>query len=133
VLVVEDENEIRSAMTVLLEGWGCRVAVAVNGVDVDRALASASLEPHAILADYRLPGIETGIEVIERVKKRFPDSAGIVITGDIAPEVLSAAEASRLHLLHKPLRPARLRSLLGAIWRERNAAATRMEDAPVAD
>ena len=133
VLVVEDENEIRSAMTVLLEGWGCKVAVAVNGVDVDRALASASLEPHAILADFRLPGLETGIDVIERLRARFPDAAGIVITGDIAPEVLSAAEASRLHLLHKPLRPARLRSLLGAIWRERNAAATRMEDAPVAD
>jgi signal transduction histidine kinase/ActR/RegA family two-component response regulator len=122
VLVVEDENEIRSAMTVLLEGWGCRVAVAVNGVDVDRALAKESMQPHAILADYRLPGNETGIAVIERLRGRFPDAAGIVITGDIAPEVLTAAEAARLHLLHKPLRPARLRSLLGSIWRERNAS-----------
>lgn len=122
VLIVEDENEIRGAMTVLLEGWGCRVAVAVNGVDVERALANTSMEPHAVLADYRLPGNETGIAVIERLRARFPGVAGIVITGDIAPEVLSAAEASRLHLLHKPLRPARLRSLLGAIWRDRNAA-----------
>ncbi|HLX22518.1 MAG TPA: hybrid sensor histidine kinase/response regulator [Usitatibacter sp.] len=122
VLIVEDENEIRGAMTVLLEGWGCRVAVAVNGVDVDRALAKAAIEPHAILADYRLPGNENGIAVIQRVRRRFPDAAGIVITGDIAPEVLTAAEAAQLHLMHKPLRPARLRSLLGAVWREHNAA-----------
>lgn len=133
VLVVEDENEIRGAMTVLLEGWGCRVAAAPSGAEVDAVLMKASFEPHAILADYRLPGEETGIGVIGRLRMRFPDAAGIVITGDIAPEVLSAAEAARLHLLHKPLRPARLRSLLGAIWRERNVAATRMEDAPVAE
>src|SRR5262249_53890521 len=79
VLVVEDENEMRGAMTVLLEGWGCRVAVAVNGIDVDRALAKESMQPHAILADYRLPGNETGIAVIERLRARFPDVAGIVI------------------------------------------------------
>jgi len=121
VLVVEDENEIRAAMTVLLEGWGCRVAVALNGIDVDRALAKAGFEPHAVLADYRLPGAETGIGVIERLRTRFPEAAGIVITGDIAPEVLTAAEAANLQLLHKPLRPARLRALLGSIWRERNA------------
>ena len=133
VLVVEDENEIRSAMTVLLEGWGCKVVVAASGAEVDAALAKSGLEPHAILADFRLPGEETGIGVIARLRTRFPDAAGVVITGDIAPEVLSAAEAARLHLMHKPLRPARLRSLLGAIWRERNAAATRMEDAPVTE
>jgi two-component system, sensor histidine kinase len=133
VLVVEDENEIRSAMTVLLEGWGCRVVVAPSGADVDAAIAKSGIEPHAILADFRLPGDENGIAVIGRLRARFPDAAGVVITGDIAPEVLSAAESARLHLLHKPLRPARLRSLLGAIWRERNAAPTRMEDAPIAE
>ncbi|HEY2629287.1 MAG TPA: hybrid sensor histidine kinase/response regulator, partial [Usitatibacter sp.] len=94
VLVVEDENEIRSAMTVLLEGWGCRVVVAPSGAEVDAAIAKSEFEPHAILADFRLPGDENGIAVIRRLRTRFPDAAGVVITGDIAPEVLSAAEAA---------------------------------------
>jgi len=118
VLVIDDDKEIRAAMRGLLEGWGCEVASAPSGAAVDAE--TEDFAPDVILADYRLPGDENGIQVITRVRERFPQSDGIVVSGDIGAEVLRAAEASGHPLLHKPLRPARLRALLGSLWRARH-------------
>ena len=118
VLLVDDDKEIRAAMRALLEGWGCDVVAAPSGAGVDSELDSFT--PDVVLADFRLPGPENGIQVMQRMRKRFPDVHGIVISGDIGAEVLRAAQASGYQLLHKPLRPARLRALLGSFWRARN-------------
>lgn len=120
VLVVDDDKEIRAAMRGLLEGWGCEVASAASGEAVDAELVGFT--PDVILADYRLPGDENGIQVMQRMRNRFPHVDGIVISGDIGAEVLRAAQDSGYPLLHKPLRPARLRTLLGSLWRARNPA-----------
>jgi signal transduction histidine kinase/ActR/RegA family two-component response regulator len=119
VLVLDDDREILAAMRGLLEGWGCEVAAAGSGEALDAQLAAFT--PDVILADYRLPGHENGIQVVERVKRRLPDVAGIVISGDIGAEVLRAAQASGHHLMHKPLRPAKLRALLGSLLRARHS------------
>jgi signal transduction histidine kinase len=123
VLVVEDAREIRAAMTVLLEGWGCRVLAAGSGAEAD-ALAHEDVELHAILADYRLPGGENGISLLRRLAWRHPHAAPVLISGDIDPALLREAEDARIPLLHKPVRPARLRAMLGSIWRERGVQAT---------
>jgi hypothetical protein len=117
VLVIEDESEIRAAMHVLLEGWGARVIAAATAADADAELAKLPVAPHVALVDYRLPGNENGVRILERLRERYPDSGGILITGDIGPEVLREAQAAGFEILHKPIRPARLRSLLGALWR----------------
>jgi signal transduction histidine kinase/CheY-like chemotaxis protein len=122
VLVVEDEHEIRGAMTLLLESWGCAVVAAATGQDVRAWLARSPAAPDVVMADYRLPGEDNGIQVIHAVRNAYPGANGILVTGDIAPEVLREAEASGFRILHKPLRPARLRALLGNVWRERSAA-----------
>jgi CheY-like chemotaxis protein len=123
VLVVEDEGEIRAAMTILLEGWNCRVVAASSGDEVDGLLARLGGAPDVVLSDYRLPGSENGLQLIARVRARFPGTGAIVISGDIGPEVLRETQQAGHHLLHKPLRPARLRALLGSMWRERHSRA----------
>jgi signal transduction histidine kinase/ActR/RegA family two-component response regulator len=122
VLVVEDEREIRAAMTILLEGWGCEVVAASSGPEAHALLDGITAAPDVILADYRLSGEDNGIRVIRGMRMRFPQAVGILISGDIAPHVLKEAELAGVRLLHKPLRPARLRSLLGNVWREHAGA-----------
>jgi len=63
------------------------------------------------------------MQFLRRLAARYPGAAPVLISGDIAPEVLKEAEMARIPLLHKPLRPARLRAMLGSIWRERSALA----------
>jgi signal transduction histidine kinase len=120
VLVVEDEREIRGAMVMLLESWGCEVTAAPNGAEARAWLARTTSAPDVVIADYRLPGEDSGIAIV-RLVQSLHGASGILVTGDIAPELLKDAESSGIRLLHKPLRPARLRSLLGNVWRERSA------------
>jgi signal transduction histidine kinase/CheY-like chemotaxis protein len=127
-LVVEDDKEIRAAMTILLESWSCKVLCAASGPEARALVASSGCAPNVILADYRLPGEENGIHVIRSVQRAHPSAAGILISGDIAPAILKEAERSGFQLLHKPLRPARLRALLGRTWRDRPALAREPEE-----
>ena len=122
VLVVEDEKEVRAAMGILLESWGCTVMSAASGAEILPLLRANAAVPDVVLADYRLPGEANGIDVIRTVQALHSRADGILISGDIAPEILKKAQDAGLKLLHKPLRPARLRSLLGSVWRERSAA-----------
>ncbi|HEX4780407.1 MAG TPA: response regulator [Usitatibacter sp.] len=128
VVVIEDEKDIRAAMLALLEGWRCEVVAAGSAAAAESEVAERRFTPDVVLADYRLPGI-TGLEAINRLRARFPDAVGVVISGDIAPEVLRAAEASGFHMLHKPLRPARLRALLGSVRRSRGETGERARQA----
>ena len=122
VLVVEDSREIREAMTVLLEGWGCRVAAAASGGEAE-ARARGEGDIHAIVADYNLPGGDNGIALLRRLAARHARAAQVLMSGDISPALMREAAQAGIPLLHKPLKPARLRSLLGAAWRESRAQA----------
>ncbi|HUQ29048.1 MAG TPA: ATP-binding protein [Usitatibacter sp.] len=121
VLVVEDEREVRAAMSILLESWGCDTISASSGAEALGMLGQRDSPPDIVLADYQLPGEMDGIGVIGAVRKIHPGARGILMSGNLAAQVSRDAEGSGLRLLHKPVRPARLRSLLGSIWRERAA------------
>ena len=55
----------------------------------------------------------TGIEAIDKVKKTLSYSIeAIVISGDTAPEEIIKIEKSGLMVLHKPIKPAKLRVVI---------------------
>ncbi|HEX9781721.1 MAG TPA: ATP-binding protein, partial [Opitutaceae bacterium] len=113
VLVVDDDVLVRDAMASLLAQWGVRVTTAGNGGEAIALLGGEGGIPDAILCDYRLPERENGIDVIARlcVAAGRPIPAAL-ITGDTAPERLREAKLAGHALLHKPVRPAKLRALL---------------------
>jgi signal transduction histidine kinase/CheY-like chemotaxis protein len=113
VLIVDDDALVCAAMQSQLVGWGCTVATAANGDEAVAAIEPSERLPDALLCDYRLPGAETGISVVRRLRDlaRYEIPAAL-ISGDTAPESLREAKASGLPLLTKPVAPAKLRALL---------------------
>jgi CheY-like chemotaxis protein len=109
-------------METLLTGWGCRVSKAA---DLDGALAvldSAESPPLGALVDYHLDR-GTGLEVIAALRARCgSDLPAIPITADRDAQVREAARAANVTVLHKPLKPAALRALIGQ-WRMHGIAA----------
>lgn len=104
LLVVDDEARSREAMQGYLEALGCQVCVAAT---LNEATALAQLqEPDLVIADFRLRGTETGLQVIEALRKTRPLLPALLITGDTAPEKLAEMNAARIPLLHKPVLPA---------------------------
>ena len=112
ILVVEDDEQVRRGLTMMLERWGVRVAAMSSTEELAAKLPRLRRRPHAVLTDYRLPGGGTGRKVVELVRSRW-DVPGIIITGDTAPERLREAMSIGCRLLHKPIEPAELMGALG--------------------
>lgn len=117
VVVLDDEQAVRDGMKTLLSQWGCEVVAATSAEEAIEAFASMRRSPDVIMADYRLSDGATGSEAIRQLQAQFgKDIPGILITGDTAPDRLSEAAASGYELLHKPVPPAKLRSLLNQMF-----------------
>ena len=112
VLVIEDDLLAREGLASLLESWGCVVRVAE---DLSTALGELKegWVPDVIVSDYRLRGGENGIDTISAVRTACGQSIpACLLSGDTDPKLMREARAAGLALLHKPVRPAKLRSLV---------------------
>jgi len=104
---------VLNAMESLLDSWGCDVVAAPGLRDLLERLDALGKRPQAIISDHRLAHGTTGVEVIRSVRERFgAELPAALITGDTGPDALGLAEREGYPVLHKPLRPARLRALL---------------------
>jgi signal transduction histidine kinase len=113
VALVEDDQEIRELSNELMEQWGCRVVAGEHAEDVMRKLDIAELRPDVLVCDYRLPRGMTAIQVIKQMRDLWGSQLPVVVlTGDTASETLNAIHASGAILLHKPIAPVRLRSMM---------------------
>jgi signal transduction histidine kinase len=117
VLVVDDDELVRNGTAGLVEAWGCRVTVAESLAEAEQLSGQSPFE--LVICDFRLPD-GTGIELAERIylqSKRQP--AFILVSGDTSPEVLKLVADKGMHLLHKPVRPAKLRSMMAFVLKAR--------------
>jgi len=107
VLVVDDDESVRTSMRLLLQDWGCECET-VESID-DALPLAREWAPEVVISDYRLRNHRTGVEVIEALRaaagRHLP---ALLITGDTAPQRLREAIGSGLPLLHKPVAPSRL-------------------------
>jgi signal transduction histidine kinase/CheY-like chemotaxis protein len=113
VALVEDDPDIRELAVDLIEQWGCRVFAGEHADDVMRKLDIAELTPDLLVCDYRLPHGLTATQVIHRMRELWGNELpALVLTGDTASETLHEIRDSGAILLHKPISPARLRSMM---------------------
>lgn len=102
VLVVDDDETVRDAMALVLEGWGCQCLLA-ESLSEAKQLCSDQ-KPQLIISDYRLRDGELGHRVIEALQQLLDAPVpAILITGDTAPRRIREANISGSLLLHKPL------------------------------
>src|SRR5208337_2731483 len=105
VLIVDDEADLRNMLTSVLEDH-YDVAQANNGAALQKALSQAP--PDVVLLDVKLPDAD-GLELLPQVKKRWPDTEVIVLTGH--GTISMAVEAGRggaYNFLAKPFENEKL-------------------------
>ena len=109
ILVIENDEQISSAMEALLADWGAQVMVARTS---DEALALNS-KPDLMLVDYHLDHGETGINVVRQLREHWQQAVpGILNTANRHDGVRDEAREAGLLYLPKPLKPAALKRLL---------------------
>lgn len=109
-----DDDELAVAGTVgLLESWGCHVTAAENQASILAALAQARTPPDVILSDYQITGVADGLETINKIRACYGLAIpAIILSGDTSIATANAIQQAEIPLLHKPVRPAKLRALL---------------------
>jgi CheY-like chemotaxis protein len=106
VLVIDDEQTVRSLVALSIEGPECRVEAFASGYDALEALSDEA--PDLILLDVGLPGMP-GNEVLRRLRadSRTATVPVVMLTGLEPPE-----DATPDGLVLKPFTPASLRASL---------------------
>ena len=91
VMVVDDDEDLREMLSIVLEGHGYRTQEAVDGVDA-LAQIDAGARPALVLLDLRMPRMN-GTEFLEALGDRTrTEIPVVVVTGDLggAREALAA-------------------------------------------
>ena len=112
VLVVEDDALASEGLSSLLQSWGCQTRQ-VDGLDAALELLASGWRPGVIVSDFRLSDAEHGIETVRRLRLAIGRPVpACLMSGDTSPELIHLSRQAGLTLLFKPVRPAKLRSLL---------------------
>ncbi|SDQ17905.1 response regulator transcription factor [Microbacterium sp. cf332] len=124
-VIVEDQADIRSLLTAILESSGFAVHSTENGLDAVELIRDVS--PDVTTLDVNIPGID-GFEVARRVRG-FSDTYIIFISAFVEPgDAERGRAAGGDEYLGKPFRPRDLKARLAAIPSRR-----RRGDSPVLD
>jgi CheY-like chemotaxis protein len=123
VLCVDNEATVLDGMRTLLESWSCRVLLA-RGLREAAALAVAEpLKPELLIVDYHLDQSGDGADCVEALRQAYGVALpAVIITADRSEAVRARVLARGLMVLHKPVKPAALRSLLMRLLATRQAA-----------
>ena len=110
VLVVDDEQVVRTGMSQALERLGFEVRLATTGGEGLRIMAA--WPAGIVLLDVRLPDMD-GLEVLKRLNQDYPETVVIMITGypNIEGAVASIREGA-LDYLVKPFHLEHLETLV---------------------
>ena len=114
VAVIDDDPDVRDAMTALLTRWGCRV---VTGAGAQEVLAGTTGPPvlrlDAAVVDYQLRDGCSGIDAIGTLRAALGDALpALLVSGTSSADKLGEVKASGFAWLSKPVPAARLRSWL---------------------
>ncbi len=103
ILIVDDEEIVRESLSAWLEKDGYTIGAAPDG-----ATALKLMEEHPwtiLLVDLKMPGID-GLEVLRRVKERWPEAAVLIMTAYATVDTaVNAMKAGAFDYIVKPFDP----------------------------
>ena len=113
ILIIEDDEEMRSLLKDFLAEEGVEVDSVENGSEAFRKLVRETFD--LVITDIRMPGL-TGLDILPGIKKLQPEVSIIVITAFGNEEVrLKSLNRGATAYLEKPIRTNRLKILIQEI------------------
>lgn len=118
ILLVEDDEDLRNAISLELEASGYEVVETGNGIEALKHLEGSACghsEVNLVITDIVMPEL-SGLELIEQIKLKKPALPIIVISGFI--NTVTVQSLSRLGvsaILEKPFTPSNLQKEINAL------------------
>jgi CheY-like chemotaxis protein len=101
VLVVDDVDLLRDFTRKFLQAMGLNVLVASSGQQAIQVLEKSAEPVDLVFTDYNMPGM-TGLELIEEVTKRWPQTKFILVSGFLNDAAYARTEQCHISILAKP-------------------------------
>ena len=95
--VVDDDDDVRNALTRLLRAMGCRVAAFRSAEEFE----ARDVEVDCAIIDMRLPGVG-GLELCERLRHGPAPMPVVLVTGDAHRLAADVSAATDTPLLNQP-------------------------------
>jgi DNA-binding NtrC family response regulator len=131
ILIVDDEDEIRSVLRRVLEREGHTIAEAMSGELALEALAQRAFD--VVLLDIRMPGM-SGLDALVQIRERSPETAVIMVSGeDSARNAMTAGRRGAYDFVTKPLVDGQIEYLLDALDRAKRVTQGRRKVGAAAD
>ncbi|HWP46029.1 MAG TPA: response regulator [Candidatus Limnocylindrales bacterium] len=120
ILIVEDEELVRLVLEKKLEQEGYHIVTVANGRGAIEKIRQTEFD--LVLTDLKLQDI-TGLEVLEEVKKVFPDTIVVVLTGyGSMSSAIEAMSKGAYYYLNKPCSDEELKITIRRGLEKREAA-----------
>jgi PAS domain S-box-containing protein len=122
ILLIDDEQDIRDVIALVLTEAGFQVETAADGILGINACQK--FHPHVVITDIRMPRMD-GIRVLEEIKAHYPDVEVIVATA--FAEIGLAIKALQLDASDFITKPIDNEALMVAVLRARQRHQTRQQ------
>jgi DNA-binding NtrC family response regulator len=118
ILVIDDEDIVRTSCKRLLEPEGYIVGTAKSGKEGLQILGSRTFD--LVLTDMKMPGMD-GMEVLIMIKERWPDTEVIIMTGyGTVKTAVRAMKIGVFDYIEKPFTPGDLIALVSKALERKN-------------
>ncbi|MDP5219176.1 PAS-domain containing protein [Ruegeria sp. 2205SS24-7] len=115
VLLIENDAELRNALSVTMEQWGLDVLACCGEDEAIALLDEIGVAPDVVVADMQLDDGRLGSDVVMALRSRFGPLPACLISADRSPALKDAAGRLGALLLHKPFDPAALKAYLAGL------------------
>jgi two-component system CheB/CheR fusion protein len=113
ILIIEDDPDISQLLNSFLADEGFTVTNVSDGPAAKAAAAAGGVNPDIILADYNLPGSQTGLDVARDLRTALRRPVPVIImTGDISTATLRLIADADCVQMNKPMKLAALMAAL---------------------
>ena len=118
VLLVENDPDVRRAITINIESWGVNVIDAESAEDALQLLEDIQIRPDALLLDYQLGEGMNGLDLYTIIRDKYGSPPARMISADRSPTFRRQCETAGVELLTKPLDEGKLRGFLQSVASE---------------
>ncbi|MDT8410363.1 MAG: PAS domain-containing hybrid sensor histidine kinase/response regulator, partial [Wenzhouxiangellaceae bacterium] len=119
VLVVDNDPQMLDSIRQLLTDWGFSVAAAGDAAAAEQECQASNFD--LMVLDYHLDHGRTGLELLNDLRALGHRCPSLLISADHGASLRAAAHQAGCELLHKPIRPLALRSMLRRLSSQRIA------------
>lgn len=112
VFLVENDEDLRRALGLLLEKWGVSVLDAASGEEALALIEELGILPDLFLVDQHLGDGMAGIDLLRLLRARYGPVPARIITANRSPDIRAQCAAAGLGLLMKPIDPRALQAAL---------------------